>query len=321
MAGEQLAMDALGTLRDRTLRIGQTPRTSSENSTSTTHIVGDQNDRVWARIRYDRLDLGKGQFELNQNRFLFQGGSSVHETTRASGTDVQTGLLATFASSRADAKDNNRPLATGTLPLSAHVGEIDAQLFSVGAYHTYYFPSSLYLDFNTQLGHLRNKYRDIENVEARHSGWSAAISAEVGKPLTLGARWQLEPQAQIIISHTRMDGFNDGLVHVDASEHTLYRARAGARLANLPTPAGASMFAIANIWYDNDTQFRNIMHGGTDTISVKPVGAAAWFEFGAGANFQIGKTSSLFFDVRGQRAVSNGKRNSVAGQLGWRSSW
>ncbi|PJK12186.1 hypothetical protein CO610_00450 [Lysobacteraceae bacterium NML95-0200] len=324
MAGEQLAMDALGSLRDRTLRMGNAPHTAAPNKAeqnASSNLASSLDGRAWARMRYERLDLGNGQFGLNQNRFLFQGGALVHEATLSSGTEVQTGLMATFASSRGDAKDYHRPQATGVLPLSSYVGEVDAQFAGVGAYHTQHFRSDLWLSFSAQLGHLRNKYRDIENVEARHSGHNFAISAEVGKPIALGSNWILEPQAQLITSHTRMKGFNDGLVHVDGRSHQLYRGRIGVRLANVPSASGASFHAIANIWHDNNSSFHNVMHGRGDTIAFRALGAGSWAELGAGANVRIGNNSDLFFDVRGQHGIDSGKRNSVAAQVGWRGSW
>lgn len=324
MAGEQLAMDALGSLRDRTLRMGNAPHTAAPNKAeqnASSNLASSLDGRAWARMRYERLDLGNGQFGLNQNRFLFQGGALVHEATLSSGTEVQTGLMATFASSRGDAKDYHRPQATGVLPLSSYVGEVDAQFAGVGAYHTQHFRSDFWLSFSAQLGHLRNKYRDIENVEARHSGHNFAISAEVGKPIALGTGWVLEPQAQLIASRTRMKGFNDGLVHVDGRSHQLYRGRIGVRLANVPSASGASFHAVANIWHDNNSDFHNVMHGRGDTIAFRALGAGSWAELGAGANVRIGNNSDLFFDVRGQHSIDSGKRNSVAAQVGWRGSW
>lgn len=50
-------------------------------------------------------------------------------------------------------------------------------------------------------------------VKLQTKGHNVAGSAEVGMPLAVSERWEVEPQAQVIIDRTYLDNQNDGISH------------------------------------------------------------------------------------------------------------
>lgn len=76
-------------------------------------------------------------------------------------------------------------------------------------------------------GH-RHRLKAGRDADTRGQAFTASL--ESGYPLALSERWTLEPQAQLIYQHTRVDGFSDAVSEVRIRDDNALTARLGARL-------------------------------------------------------------------------------------------
>lgn len=221
--------------------------------------------RAWARAVYSDLNIRQ------------DGIAAAHSHGHVSGLQAGTDLLAGghwragvylgFLDGGADVSGNAR----GTF---GRVGSNDLRSRYVGAYATWMDGSGLYADAVVQGGSHRYTVRPDGNASAPGKGDSFTASIETGKSFALTERWTVEPQAQLIYQRAHFDAvpIAGAIVRQDAdagwigrlgvrikgdfatgagrlqpyARLNLYRASAGADVAEFVGPAGSTRFASAS---------------------------------------------------------------------------
>jgi outer membrane autotransporter protein len=221
--------------------------------------------RAWARAVYSDLNIRQ------------DGIADAHSRGHVSGLQAGTDLLASgnwraglylgFLDGSADVSGNAR----GTF---GRVGSNDLRSRYLGAYATWMDASGLYADAVIQGGSHRYTVRPDGNPSAAGKGDSFTASIETGKSFALSERWTVEPQAQLIYQRAHFDAVSiaGAVVRQDSdagwiarlgvrikgdfatgagrlqpyARVNLYRAGAGADVAEFVGPAGSTRFASAS---------------------------------------------------------------------------
>ncbi|VTU25078.1 Outer membrane protein IcsA autotransporter precursor [Variovorax sp. PBL-H6] len=221
--------------------------------------------RSWARAVYGDLNIRQDGIAAAQSR--------GHVSGLQAGTDLlatgnwRAGVYAGFLDGGADVSGNAR----GTF---GRVGSNDLRSRYLGAYATWMDGSGLYADAVVQGGSHRYTVRPDGNASVAGKGDSFTASIETGKAFALTERWTLEPQAQLIYQRAHFDAvpIAGAIVRQDAdagwigrlgvrikgdfatgagrlqpyARLNLYRANAGADVAEFVGPAGSTRFATAS---------------------------------------------------------------------------
>ncbi len=272
--------------------------------------------RAWARAVYSDLNIRQ------------DGIAAAHSRGHVSGLQAGVDLLAAghwragvyvgFLDGGADVSGNAR----GTF---GRVGSNDLRSRYLGAYATWMDGSGLYADAVVQGGSHRYTVRPDGNASAAGKGDSFTASIETGKSFALTERWTVEPQAQLIYQRAHFDALPiaGAIVRQDAdagwigrlgvrikgdfatgagrlqpyARLNLYRASAGADLAEFVGPAGSTRFASASGY------------------------SAA--ELAGGFTLALTPTASLYGELGRVFAVGGEARNksSVQGSVGVKLRW
>ncbi|MDR6537243.1 autotransporter outer membrane beta-barrel domain-containing protein [Variovorax soli] len=221
--------------------------------------------RAWARAIYSDLNIRQDGIAQAQSR--------GHVSGLQAGTDLlasgnwRAGLYLGFLDGSADVNGNAR----GTF---GRVGANDLRSRYLGAYATWMDNSGLYADAIIQGGSHRYTVRPDGNPSAAGKGDSFTASIETGQAFALTERWTVEPQAQLIYQRAHFDAvpLAGAMVRQDAdagwigrlgvrlkgdfatgagrlqpyARVNLYRAGAGADIAEFVGPAGSTRFASAS---------------------------------------------------------------------------
>lgn len=294
---------------------------------------GEKPYPAWARLHLNRLDLkGKERFEVESKTGFLQIGSDLHVSTKVDADGKRsrrhTGAMFTYGWGAHDFYDRNRAV-NGLIVDDKYSGKSKTDMWSLGAYSTWYAQNGTYLDLVGNVSYIRNKYQSRDAIKKSQSGIGAAISAEVGRPYQLGdSNWLIEPQAQLSYQMVRLNGFNDGVR--DVSDTTLHglRGRVGARLAwNDQTESlrTKTLYLTANILHDFSGSKPDVKLG---TERIEDRMNKTWWEVGLGGQAALSKSTYVYADVRYQRSLGSKPQNTsgparegVHGQVGLRYSW
>lgn len=273
--------------------------------------------RGWLAVVRQGVDTRGARLGLDQSQARLQAGLDL----QADG-HVRRGVFAGYAVGEGDVRDGLRPQATGfATPLSATVGRARLQSYGVGAYQTLRADDGGYLDLAVQAGGLRARLRGEDGLSTRTTGWSAALSGEIGRRFALGrGDWGVEPQLQIVATRTQLDGFDNGLVSTDDLARTGVRGRLGARFAGPMADASTRLSVAANLWRELTAADDVVLHGGSDRVAVAPGLARNWAELAVGVRHELG-TFGWHVDVTGERGLGAGHRSGYGVQAGVAMRW
>lgn len=268
--------------------------------------------RAWARAVYSDLNIRQ------------DGIADAHSRGHVSGLQAGTDLLASgnwraglylgFLDGSADVSGNAR----GTF---GRVGSNELRSRYLGAYATWKDAGGLYADAVVQGGSHRYTVRPDGNASVDGKGDSFTASIETGKSFALSDRWTVEPQAQLIYQRAHFDAVAIGgaIVRQDTdagwigrlgvrikgdfatgagrlqpyARVNLYRAGAGADVAEFVGPAGSTRFAGAGGYSAAEV-------AGGFTLALTPA-ASLYGELGR--VFAIGGDARLESSVQGSVGV------------------
>jgi outer membrane autotransporter protein len=268
--------------------------------------------RAWARAVYSDLNIRQ------------DGIADAHSRGHVSGLQAGTDLLASgnwraglylgFLDGSADVSGNAR----GTF---GRVGSNELRSRYLGAYATWKDAGGLYADAVVQGGSHRYTVRPDGNASVDGKGDSFTASIETGKSFALSERWTVEPQAQLIYQRAHFDAVAIGgaIVRQDTdagwigrlgvrikgdfatgagrlqpyARVNLYRAGAGADVAEFVGPAGSTRFAGAGGYSAAEV-------AGGFTLALTPA-ASLYGELGR--VFAIGGDARLESSVQGSVGV------------------
>lgn len=279
------------------------------------------NNGVWGRLGGQDLNANSmDRFSTEEHTFLAQFGKDWTLSQSAAGGSTHAGVTLSFGSSSATFDDNLRSLNP---QLTNSTGSVETQAQSVGGYWTRYLPDGTYFDGVGQLTHYHDKYGDIYGDSADQNGFGAGMSGEVGKPFVLGStRIAVEPQAQLLYQYLHLNQFDDAISPVSGNTTNALRGRIGFRLfdANLGNDSKtgtATPYITANVLHDFFSPGQTSV-GGT---SFDDGLAKTWYEVGLGVTTSMGKSSSLYANVKYAHNLGGQYRQDVFGQAGYRYSW
>jgi outer membrane autotransporter protein len=300
----------LGRLQERVGDVTALERTHSNNQGG-----------IWARMGGQNLDEnGTNQFTADERTFFAQFGKDWTVSRGTDGSSTHAGVTVTFGTSSASFEDTSRDINPS---LSISTGTLTGQAQSVGGYWTRYLADGTYIDGVAQLTHYHNRYGDIYGGRATQNGFGTAVSAEVGKPWSVGSTpIVIEPQAQLSYQYVDLNGFDDGTSAVSGNTTNALRGRVGVRfaaldLSNEAATSTASPYLTADVLRDFFTPGSTSV-GGTPVFTAP---ARTWYEVGFGTTSTVGRSSELYFNVKYARNIGGQYRRNIFGQGGYRYSW
>lgn len=316
----ELGLGTLGTLHQRV----------SDDRLRKYEQCGDCNEnsskQAWGRIGGSNIDsVGATQFDLKQKYAFAQIGTDLLVQTDKDGKSHTTaGVMGSYGNS--DSSSYNVQRLTGGL--NTFTGNLKTTALSIGGYFTRYAEDASYFDVVGQVSSIENKFNDIYSVAATQKGMGLGLSAEVGKPFTLGdgmGKWSIEPQAQLSYQHFSYKAFSDSVSNISAFTADNLRARIGARLSwgdlakTSKDTSSSNFYMTANVLADL-IKPASVTIGGTsvsEDINAKP-----WLELGVGGQLALSETAQLYGNVNYQRSLSSTKtREGASGNIGVRVRW
>lgn len=292
--------------------------------------AGNKPYPVWGRINYTNLkEQGQNRFGYESDIAFIQFGGDLLVRTDEDNNHHHLGIMASYSHGEHDFYDKYRA-ENGLVTEEKQVGSGKTDMYSLGAYSTWYGDNGSYVDLVANVSSIRNKYKSTSGHDSQN-GWGVGVSAEVGRPWLIGnSNWQIEPQAQLSYQYVHLSSFDDDVRNISDQSGGTLRGRVGARLAynqdngDLRTN---TFYVTANVLHDfagNKSEAKI----GRD--KVREEYKRTWGELGVGAQLPIGKSTYLYGDVRYARAFggdnkvyrsTDAARESIAGRVGVRFSW
>lgn len=315
-ANMELGYTTLGSLHER---VGENQTLAWDNCGSCGKSTEAQ---TWTRVLGKHLEAtGKERLSHEGEQYVMQVGHDFSVAfNETDGSRRHTGLMASYGRSELDFFDKYR--AVNNLYVSdKKMGKGTTDAATLGGYSTYYTKNGSYLDLVGQVSYLRNRYEARNNHKVSQNGWSAAVSAEVGRPYLINnSQWQIEPQAQLMYQYLSLDSFDDAGVSVNPEDSHGVRGRLGVRLANNGSTAQYktnTFYTVANVWHDF-TKPKGVDVG---QRHYKEDFNQTWGEVGLGMQVPTSKTSYLYADARYEHSFGDSKREGYRGSVGFKQTW
>jgi outer membrane autotransporter protein len=154
--------------------------------------------RAWARAIYSDVDIRQAGTVSPSS----QGNVSGVQA----GTDLYISPLGDWhAGVYIGTLDGNTDVSGSASGLWRAVGSTDTRSRYFGAYASYANTTGFYADTVLQYGSQRYTIQPLAGFQTTGDGNSYLAALEVGQAFALGNGWTLEPQAQLIYSHARLD--------------------------------------------------------------------------------------------------------------------
>lgn len=284
----------------------------------------------WGRLSFGELNQqGESRFGYESTGGFIQLGKDLDVKTSAERDHRHIGVMLTYSYGEHDFYDKYRA-ENGVISNDKHTGEGSTDMFSLGAYSTWYQSNGTYVDLVGNLSWIRNDYSSASG-NASQDGYGIGASVEVGRPWQLGdSNWLLEPQAQLSYQYVNLDSFDDDVRNISDQDGGTLRGRLGLRLAwnaDNGEQHTSTVYFKANLLHDftgNDGEARI----GADTIDEDF--AATWGEIGVGSQFALSDALYLYGDVSYARSFNSDNqvyrstddgREAYSGRIGIRYLW
>ncbi|WP_349969285.1 autotransporter outer membrane beta-barrel domain-containing protein [Pseudomonas caspiana] len=199
-------------------------------------------------------------------------------------------------------------------------GKLKLEGDSLGLYWTLTAPKGWYVDAVAMGTRLDGYSRSDRGVRIDTEGHALTLSVEAGYPIPLAADWVIEPQAQVINQHIKLDSQNDGISDVSFDSQTRNTARLGARLKGRYSVNGLPIepYVRTNLWHNFD---------GTDTVTfnhtdkIKTEHRSTYADAGAGIVATVSPGVSIYLSADYSGNLDDQDLSGMAGNLGVRMSW
>ena len=195
------------------------PTTTAGATRSGSAIAGRAGRAPGATISEGSGSMAGSSF--SGNTYGMQVGQDLYARTSDSGHQDRYGVFLGYASANGDVRGD----AMGQRGYRA--GKLGIQSHSVGAYWTHVGPGGWYTD--TVILGSRLKVNPTSNAgDTRATRRAFTASVEAGLPIALKPNLSLEPQAQLIYQHTRIDSVRDAASDVSFAPKNALIGRAAA---------------------------------------------------------------------------------------------
>lgn len=246
---------------------------------------------------------------LDSSVSAFQVGSDLYATTTDNGNTHRVGFFVGHSRLQGDVKGFNAGFQ------DKHAGSLTLRGDSLGVYWTLIGANRAYLDLVVMGTRFTGNNESERGIKMKTKGSNALASAEVGRPFTLGAHWELEPQAQLIVDRTRLDSQHDRISAVAYDADTHITTRLGARLRGSYEVRGMPLqpYVRANIWHaragTNTVRF-------DDATDIDTEQKSTTLDLNLGANLTIAKGISLYSQLGYNRNLDSNALNGRQATLG-----
>ena len=278
---------------------------------------GDAQKGIWARLfggsnKFRSDDSADNGFDTSL--WAVQAGYDLMAKKAANGGRSYAGLYLAYGNSSGNAQLNGH-----------NVGDVDLDATSVGAYWTTYSPSDLYLSVTGQYSWLNGIKASGGGESVSPSGSGFALSLEGGKTLNREKSMLIEPQAQLIYSHTDIDDsvlpaspLRQTATPIDLSNVNSVTGRLGVLFQKNPDSGKNFLpWARVNLWHTFSGSY-TMSSPGLDDIETSMNGTSA--ELTAGFNLLGDKDSKWAIDASAGYLfnLSGAKNTGWRGNLGAR---
>ncbi|MFV0284492.1 MAG: autotransporter outer membrane beta-barrel domain-containing protein, partial [Castellaniella sp.] len=221
----ETGLEQLGKLHERVSE----QQTGDSNASGAT--ANNDPHPVWGRLNVtDLKEQGEDRFGYATKDSFIQFGTDLRVRTDEERNHQHLGVMVTYSRGDHDFYDRYRA-ENGVVTDRKHVGTGTTDMYSLGAYSTWYSANGAYLDLVGNLSGIHNTY-DSGSGSASQNGYGLGVSVEVGHPWQLGrSAWQIEPQAQLSYQYVHLNDFDDDVRTIDDQSGGTLRGRLGARLA------------------------------------------------------------------------------------------
>lgn len=209
-----------------------------------------------------------------------------------------------------------------TAPFFANAGITRSNGWVAGGYATFYAPG-FYVDAVVQGGWHDHRANANDGTSFATKSQSTQASLELGT--AFGSSWKIEPQVQLIYSHTSVDSFLDstGTAGAIADDDSVI-GRAGFRLKRTwdtnPSNAGGlfSFYGKANLWNAFSGAKSTVFYG-TSTPQLIEF-KQTWADVGLGTTFSVGTGAEFFADADVEFGIDQ-PATALSGRAGFRIRW
>ena len=265
---------------------------------------------IWVRGEFIQLkEQGRERLGYDLAEGILQIGSDISFTMDEEKNHHHLGLMAGYSHGKVDFYDKFRA-ENGVVTSEKRTGKTDIDLFSIGAYSTWYRANGAYLDLVGQLSYSHNRYQDYGG-NLSQNGYGMGLSAEIGRPFQIGSsNWLIEPQAQLMYQYAHLSSATDGPKRISGQSGSTLRGRLGARLAwngDNGESHTNTFYASAHILHDF-TGYKSKAKIGADRIEERY--ARTWGEVQLGAQIATSRSTYVYGSIGYQRALG-GHKNST----------
>lgn len=279
-------------------------RASGKRPASWARVFGANNDQSWDGTV---LPTSKGDI------WGVQTGQDVLGMTRPDGSADRLGLFYAYTRATADM----RGFAVGRL--HAPAGSIGVDANSLGGYWTHIGASGWYLDSVLMHTWLNGDTASVRGVATDEGGTALTGSLEAGYPIPVGAKWAIEPQAQIIWQPVWLDDVRDPYSRISYADSDGVTGRLGARLTGAFKAGETQLvpYLKANLWH---------AFNGTDTarFETTPIvleREATALEIGGGIAAQLTNFVSIYGAASYTTEIDDFRQEGISGNVGLRLTW
>lgn len=250
--------------------------------------------------------------------------SSGHLAGFQTGLDLYAGSSANAGFYLGQLKGDMRVNGLASDALDKHAGSNRLQGRYLGLYASWRGEGGMYADAVLQWADHRS-HSHTQESQARTKGRSRLASLEVGQPLGIDSRWQIEPQAQLVYRQLRLD--DTALRHAAVQHKTPgdWTLRVGMRIkGSLVTSAGVLQpYGSVNVYKASSTTdvARFVVPAATTDIQTR--GGHISTALAAGATLQVNPRTSFYGELSHQWAhggnarVGSGVQASAGVKLRW----
>lgn len=313
----QLGRAFLGSLHDR---VG-----SQYGDEASASSASQPDPAVWARVfGISGKQSGTG---LTGNGPLFdyslaavQIGAHLYRNGDEGTPHDDAGIYGSFG--HLSSKVTHDGLITGNI--TAGTNRVDAA--SAAVYWTHYGHDGSYVDGVLQATRYDSaritSSEDVENLSTRATGLGASFEGS-WRQFDLTPALTLQPQAQVIYQHLRLDGTSNDFETVQFGNVGSLAARIGVQLANTPhegTLGGMNWWFALNAWHEFRASPRTTYPTDDGDVSFHSNLKGTWGEMKFGAKVQMTRRvnvyGSLSYDFSG-----NAGRREVGANVGVMVHW
>lgn len=202
-------------------------------------------------------------------------------------------------------------------------GRNSMRAYNVGGYWTRTSSEGWYVDAVAQATRYDSvQTRSVQGINGQTAGWGVAASLEAGKSIALSQTLSLEPQAQLIVQHNRLDDVRDSnLTDAALGNSNSVLGRVGARLVNKWNEPGSMLPANTtwlrlNAWQEFAGKSSVTYQTATGPLAYGNNMGGSWGEVELGFSASLTPSTSIHASVAYQHSLSGTGREGASFSAG-----